>query len=167
MSGCGFTPRMDLAGIQRLLTAAEVLWQRRRLKYYSISTAVTGQLEFGVVVAVHEDRTVRGQIITKRLRLPGQSTVAPVTREASASFTRRYAVPGLFAQVQQLLDQFRLLTPPRRSPPALPGSDGLLPCGTLEVSFDPADGHLRYLDYDSPAIDDEFLLTTSALTPEP
>ena len=63
LSGCGFTPRMDLAGIQRLLTAAEVLWQRRRLKYYSISTAVTGQLEFGVVVAVHEDRTVRGQII--------------------------------------------------------------------------------------------------------
>ena len=41
-------------------------------------------------------------------------------------------------------------------------------CGILNVAFDPHDGHVRSLQNDSSGIiDDEFLLTTSALTPEP
>lgn len=165
---CPGAPRIDTVGLQKRLAAAEALWQRRGLKHYSMNTAVTGQLGFDVVVAVHADKTVRGQMITRPLRLPGQPAVAPVTREASGSLAHRYAVPGLFAQVQRLLDQFHLLTPSRRSPPALPGSGGLPPCGVLNVTFDPRDGHVRSLQNDSfGVIDDEFLLTTSALTPEP
>lgn len=78
----------------------------------------------------------------------------PDTRSSTPAprLVETYTVPGLFAQVNSVLGLAR-------------SAGG---CGVLNVTFDPNDGHVRVFRYDRFEItDEEFLLTTSALTPEP
>ncbi|GGJ83800.1 hypothetical protein [Deinococcus aquiradiocola] len=163
---------MNLADVQRRLTAAEALWQKRGPRTYELSTEAQGQVSFKMTVQV-SDHALTGQIATDQLRLPGQPAVAPVTQAASAASADRFTVPGLFAQVHRLLRRHQPLKAVGRTEtgagvPALPGSAGVPACGILNVTFDVCDGHLRALQYDTVfTIDDEFTLKISPLKPLP
>lgn len=152
LNACGSLPSIDVAGIQRRLNAAEALWRRVGPRQYQLQTTAQGgigrytvNLSVGREVVSGIMRAEQGQIAGQPVRLP----IFSVNRAESA---RRYTVPGLFLQVQRLLDA----TSPAR------------PCGTLNVTFDPKDGHLRSLQYDNAfSIDEEYSLSVSPVTGTP
>lgn len=151
-AACDASASIDVAGIQRRLHAAEALWKRVGAKQYRLKTTVEGEVgRYTVDLSV--GRVVVSELtIMDSAQVPGHLVNPPVSRPESASGASRYTVPGLFSQVQRLLDA----TSPARS------------CGTLKVAFDPVDGHLRSLQYDNAfSEDEEFSLNVSPVTGTP
>jgi len=104
----------------------------------------------GLLVRVMRGTRQSARVTRFPLGLPGRPAPAPVTREGSPELVARSTVPGLFAGLRSLLKV----------------SAHGRPCGMLKVTFDPRGGHPRSLRYDNAlAIDDEFSLTVSPLTP--
>ena len=146
-SGCPPSGHIDVTGIQKRLTAAEARWKERGLDAYRVSIDFEGELG----VYSFQLSVPRGE--------SGWLFVYPVPRSASPgvrastpvpALVETFTVSGLFAQVRSALSLAR-------------GT-----CGVLKVAFDPHDGHVISLRRDNFAItDDEFLLTTSPLAPEP
>ena len=148
-SACLPSRHINVTDIQKRLMAAEVLWKKRGPDAYRVSIDFQGIWEiysFQLSVPRGESAwlfvypvppAVESDI---RVSTPGPALVDTFT------------VPGLFARVRSVLKSAR----------------GAGACGILKVTFDTQDGHVRSLQNDSSGIiDDEFLLTTSALTPEP
>lgn len=138
---------IDITGLQKQLTAAEVLWKKRGPDPYRMN------IDFESESGVHSFQlgAPRGE--------SGWLFVSPVPRSTTPNVRVSMPVPehadtdtisGLFAQVRSVLRSAR-------------GT-----CGVLKATFDPRDGHVLSLQCDNFAVtDDEFLLTTSAPTPEP
>ena len=147
VAACRGALSLDVAGIQKRLTAAEARWKERGLDAYRVSIDFEGE----------------SGVYSFQLSVPcddsGWLFVYPVPRPASPgvrastpvpALVETFTVSGLFAQVRSALSLAR-------------GT-----CGVLKVAFDPHDGHVISLRRDNFAItDDEFLLTTSPLAPEP
>lgn len=172
VSSCSGAPQIDIAAVQKRLNVAEALWKQRGPSHYALTTRFSGVwMRFTAEVQVADQIT--GETTTDQLALPGQAIPPPLVLKARPEEAQRYAVSGLFKQVQWLLDKYRPLSPgtprPRQQAQPMPPLDfGLPPCGILKITFHPRDGHVLLLQYDNFAvIDDEFLLTTSALAPEP
>ena len=148
-SGCLLPRHINVTGIQKRLTAAEALWRKRGPDAYRID------IDFQGVWAIHNfqlsvPRGQSGWLFIYPVSSSDPSDVRVTTPVPALVAT--YTVPGLFARVRSVLKSAR----------------GAGACGVLNVTFDPHDGHLRSLQNDSSGIiDDEFLLTTSVLTPEP
>jgi hypothetical protein len=128
---CPGGPRMDLAGVQQRLTAAEALWQRRGLGTYRLTAEVNARLSASRLFVQQRGPVVAAQRQVDRPYSPGQpSNTMLLLQTVNPALARRYSVPGLFAQVRALL------------------RDPLLrPCGDFSVTFDATDGHLRSLVY--------------------
>lgn len=148
---CGGSPTIDLAGLERRLSAAEALWGRRGPDAYRLALGLRSAWERSdLLVSVRPGARPRVRVTTFPLGLPGEPVPAPVTREGRPELAASFAVPDLFAGLRSLLREVS----PRR------------PCGILELTFDPHDGHPRALRFDNAfAIDEDFRYTASPLLP--
>lgn len=136
-------PTIDVGGVTRRLNAAEALWRQRGPRAYRLNV-----LAVGGIGRVALEVEVRPGVAPRALRRPDGPGRPPTPGEVGGA--ERETVPGLFAQVRALL---------REQPRGRP-------CGTLAVTFDPHDGHLRSLRYDSAfAIDEEVALTVGPTLP--
>lgn len=144
---CGASPTMNLADVERRLTAAEALWERRGPSRYGLNVIFSGVwAHFDLEVQMRGAATA--QMTASQLPLPGAVLAMPSSTPAASDMARRYTVPGLFAQVTSALKTAR-------------ASGG---CGMLNATFDAQDGHLLSLRNDSAGvIDDEFSFTVSPL----
>ena len=147
--GCLLSRHIDVTGIQKRLTAAETLWKKRGPDGYRVS------IEFRGVWATYSfqlsvPRGESGWLFVYPVSSSAPSDVRVTTPVPALVDT--YTVSGLFARVRSVLKSAR----------------GAGACGVLNVTFDPHDGHVLSIQNDSSGvIDDEFLLTVPALTPEP
>jgi hypothetical protein len=148
-SACGSSPTMNLADVQKRLTAAEALWKRRGPAAYRMNIDLEG--EFGIS---------RFQLSVP-LKDSAWLFVYPQFRNGEANIRSSapwptpvdtYTVPGLFAEANSVLGLAQE-----------PGT-----CGVLNITFDHYDGHVRVLRFDNFAVtDEEFTLTVSPLLPLP